>query len=120
MKIAITSTSSTLDGSVGTEFDCSKYLLIVDLDTREYEAIINPLLSLNGPAAGKMFAKQLLEKDVWVVLTSNYSSDVLKSLGDSGIRIIVGVSGSVRDAVEQFEKMCMADTAIISFEELQD
>ena len=80
--------------------------------------MINPVLVLSGPAAGKLFAEELLRENVRIVLTSNYSSDILTYLANAGIQIIVGMSGSVRNAVEQFKEMTMADTSIISCEEL--
>ncbi len=120
MKIAVASALPTLDTCVETQFHRSKYILIIDLDTMEYKAMMNSLLVLSGPAAGKLFAQELLEENVEIVLASNCSSDILKFLGSAGIRIIVGVGGSVRRAVEQFREICSADTSIISFEEIEE
>lgn len=120
MKIAVASALPTLDACVEAQFHRSKYILIIEPDTMEYKAIRNPLLVLSGPATGKLFAQQLLEENVEIVLASNFSSNILKFLGSAGIRIIVGVGGSVRRAVEQFREMCLADTSIISFEEIEE
>lgn len=120
MKVAITSTLSTIDAPVGAKLRSSKYLLIVDLNTMKYEAIPNPIMALSGPAAGKLFAQQLLEINISKVLTNNCSSDIRKSLGRAGIQIIGGMSGSVSSAIKQFKKMCMADTIIMPFEDIQE
>ncbi len=117
MKIAIASALPTLNACVATQFHRSKYILIIDLDTMEYKAITNPLLLLSGPATGKMFAQQLSEENVEIVMASNCSSNILRFLGSAGVRIIVGVGGSIRRVIEQFKEMCLADTAVISLEE---
>ena len=120
MKIAVASTLPALDACVAGQFHRSKYLLVIDVDTMEYEAMMNPLLLLSGPAAGKLFALQLSEQNVGIVLAGNCNSGILEFLGSVGIRVILGKSGSVRRAVEQFKEMCLADTAVIPFEALQD
>ena len=119
MKIAVTSTLPTIDACVGTKLRLSKYLLIIDLGTMEYEAMPNPIMALSGPAAGKLFAQQLLQKGISRVLANNCGSDILKSLGDVGIQVIGGVSGSVRSAVKRFKEMCKAETIILPAEEVQ-
>lgn len=117
MKIAVTSTGPTLDDYVSTEFGNSKYLLIVDFDTLKYEAMISPVLMDNGPAAGQLLAKQLLQENVSKVLASHINFDVLKSflksLHGTGIQIIDGLSGTVRSVVQQFDDICKADTVVI-------
>jgi len=120
MKIAVASALPTLDACVATQFHRSKYILIIDLDTMEYKAITNPLLVLSGPATGKLFAQQLSEENVGIVMASNCSSNILRFLGSAGVRIIVGVGGSIRRVVEQFKEMCLADTAVISLEEPEE
>lgn len=120
MKIAVASTRPALDACIETHFRCNKYLLIVDLDTMEYEVMLNPIMALSGPAAGKLFAQQLLEVNVSKVLANNCGSDMLESLGRAGIQLIGGMSGSVRSAVKQFKEMCLAETIVISVEALKD
>lgn len=123
MKISVVSELPTLDACIGTHFRCSKYLLIIDLDTMEYEAMPNPVIVLSGPAAGKLFAQQLLQENVRIVLAGSYSSKIsksfLKALGGVGIQIIGGMSGSIRSAVKQFKEICLADTIIMPIEDVQ-
>ncbi len=117
MKIAVTSTGPTLDDYVSTEFDHSRYLLIIDFDTFDYETIISPIVVDSSTTAGELFAQQLLQADVSMLLTNHISFDVLKSflksLRGTGIQIIDGMNGSVHSVVRQFKEMCMADTVVI-------
>ncbi len=120
MKIAVPSTLPTLDAHMGTRFCRNKYLLIIELETMEYEVMMNPVMALSGPAAGKLFAQQLLQENVRIVLSNHCNSSILKFLGSAGIQVIVGMSGSVRNAVKEFKEMCMADTLVIAVEALQN
>jgi predicted Fe-Mo cluster-binding NifX family protein len=117
MKIAVTSTGPTLDDYVSTEFDHSRYLLIIDFDTLEYETMISPNVEDSSSTAGELFAQQLLQEGVSMILANHISFNVLKSflksLRGTEIQIIDGVSGSVRNVVKQFKNICMADTVVI-------
>ena len=120
MKIAVTSTLPTIDACVGTKLRYSKYLLIIDLDTMKYKAMPNPFLAVSGPAAGKLIARQLLELNISKILVNSCNSDIRKSLSGAGIQIIGGMSGSVISAVKQFKEMCMADTIVMPFKDIQE
>jgi len=124
MKIAVTSTGPTLDDYVSTEFDQSRYLLIIDFDSFEYETMISPIVVDSSSTTGALFAQQLLQEDVSMILTNHISFNVLKSflksLRGTGIQIIDGMNGSVRSAVRQFKEMCMADTIVMSSKDILD
>jgi predicted Fe-Mo cluster-binding NifX family protein len=124
MKIAVTSTGPTLDDYVSTEFDQSRYLLIIDFDSFEYETMISPIVVDSSSTTGALFAQQLLQADVSMILTNHISFNVLKSflksLRGTGIQIIDGMNGSVRSAVRQFKEMCMADTIVMSSKDILD
>lgn len=111
MKIAVTSTGPALDDYVGTKFSCSEYLLIIDLDTMERTAMMNPAMvfMLNGLAAGELLAQQLSQRNVRTVLVGDCSSNILRCLSTGEVEIVVGVSGSVRDVVEEFKEILMPD-----------
>ncbi len=117
MKIAVPSTGPTLDDYVSTEFDHSRYLLIIDVDTFEYETMISPIVADSSSTSGELFTQQLLQSDVSMILVNHINYNVLESflesLWDTGIQIIDGMNGSVRSAVRQFKEMCMADTVVI-------
>ncbi len=124
MKIAVTSTGPTIDDNVSTEFGHSKYLLIVDFDTLQYEVMISPVMMDSGATAGRLLAEQLLQQNVSKILASHMNFDVLKaflkSLQGSGIQIIDSMSGTVRSAVGQFKELCMADTVVIPCKDIID
>ena len=102
MKIAVTSTGPTIDDNVEARFGRCPYFLIIDTDTMQLEAIENPNIALGG-GAGIQSAQLMSEKGVTTVLTGNCGPNAFNVFGQAGIQVIVGVSGSVRNAVEQFK-----------------
>jgi len=102
MKIAVTSTGPTLDDNVEARFGRCPYFLIIDTDTMQLEAIENPNMALGG-GAGIQSAQLMSEKGVTTVLTGNCGPNAFNVFGQAGIQVIVGVSGPVRNAVEQFK-----------------
>ncbi len=101
MKIAVTSSGTTLDSDVESRFGRCAYFLIIDTDTMQFEAIENPNTALGG-GAGIQSAQLMSEKGVTAVLTGNCGPNAFNVFGQAGIQVIVGVSGNIRNAVEQF------------------
>ena len=102
MKIAVTSMGPTLDDNVEARFGRCPYFLIVDTDNMQYEAIENPNIALGG-GAGIQSAQLMSQKGVTTVLTGNCGPNAFNVFGQAGIQVVVGVSGPVRNAVEQFK-----------------
>jgi predicted Fe-Mo cluster-binding NifX family protein/ferredoxin len=102
MKIAVTSTGPTLDDNVEARFGRCPYFLIIDTDTIQFEAIENPNIALGG-GAGIQSAQLMSQKGVTAILTGNCGPNAYNVFGQAGIQVIVGVSGPVRNAVEQFK-----------------
>jgi len=102
MKIAVTSTGPTLDDNVEARFGRCQYFLIIDTDTMQSEALENPNIALGG-GAGIQSAQLMSEKGVIAVLTGNCGPNAFNVFGQAGIQVIVGVSGVVCNAVEQFK-----------------
>lgn len=102
MKISVTSAGPTLDDNVEARFGRCPYFLIIDTETMQYEAIENPNIALGGGASIQS-AQLMSEKGVTAVLTGNCGPNAFNVFGQSGVQVIVGVSGPVRSAVEQFK-----------------
>ena len=94
--------ASALNDSAEARFGRCAYFLIIDTDTMQFEAMENPNLALGG-GAGIQSAQLMSEKGVKTVLTGNCGPNAFNVFGQAGIQVIVGVSGSVRHAVEQFK-----------------
>jgi predicted Fe-Mo cluster-binding NifX family protein/ferredoxin len=110
MKIAVTSTGPTLDDDVEARFGRCQYFLIVDIETMQTEAIENPNIALGG-GAGIQSAQLMSEKGVTAVLTGNCGPNAFNVFGQAGVQVIVGVTGPVRKAVEQFKANGFSSTS---------
>lgn len=109
MKIAVTSTGPTLDDMMEARFGRCAYFLVVDLDTMEFEALENPNIALGG-GAGIQSAQLMAEKGVSTVLTGNCGPNAFQTFGAANIQVITGVSGQVRQAVEQYKSGALSNT----------
>ena len=111
MKIAVTSTGSTLDAEVEARFGRCAYFLIIDPDTLRFEAIPNPNLTLGG-GAGTQSAQLMAEKGVSTVLTGTCGPNAFQTFGAAGIEVITGVIGKVRQAVQDFSAGALTHTSV--------
>ena len=102
MKIAVTSTGVDLDSQVEPRFGRCPYFLIVETETFEFEAVENPNIALGG-GAGIQSAQLLANHGVQTVLTGNCGPNAHQVLSSAGIKIITGVSGKVKDAIEEYK-----------------
>jgi len=102
MNIAITATEPSLDAKVDPRFGRCACFLIVDTETRKFEAVENPNVVLGG-GAGIQSAQLMAEKSVQFVLTGNCGPNAYQTLSAAGVGVIIGCSGTVADVVEQFK-----------------
>ena len=103
MKIAVSSSGQDLNARVDPRFGRSPHFIIVELETMEFETVSNPNLSaMHG--AGIQTAQMMANKGVSAVLTGNCGPNAFQTLSAAGIQVIVGVTGTVKDAVERYKK----------------
>ena len=102
MKIAITSTAPTLDADVDPRFGRCQYFVIADPDTMEFETLNNSGAAAGG-GAGIATAQTLTGKSIEAVLTGNCGPNAYGTLEAAGIKVITGVYGKVRDAIQSYK-----------------
>jgi len=110
MKVAVTAVGQKLDDPIGTRPDRCSYWLVVDPVTMEWEPIPNPLMSVGGPAAGKLIAQVLQEQRVKFILAGGGRCKPLKEVGGNGVRVLLGMTGTVRETVEKFNRSPFSKT----------
>jgi len=104
MKVAISSTGTNLDSPVDERFGRARYFLIVDTDTGEYEAVDNEV-NLNAmQGAGVQTSQLIANRKVDWVLTSHVGPKAFLGLQAAGVNIATGISGTAREALEQFKR----------------
>ncbi len=103
MKIALSSTGKDLASDVDVRFGRAPYFILVDSETMNYEVIENPNVQVGG-GAGVGSAKIVVEKGAQVVISGNIGPNAFQVLESTGIEIISGVSGKIREVVEKYRK----------------
>ena len=110
MKVVVTAVEPSLDANIDPRFGRCACMLVVDTDTMDFEAVENPNVT-SGGGAGIQTAQMAADAGAHVVLTGNCGPNAHRTLAAAGIPIIVGCSGTVKEAVEQFKagKLSVAD-----------
>ena len=110
MKICVTATTGSLDGTVDPRFGRAQYFVIVDSETMEFEAFDNPAASASG-GAGIQAAQIMVNKGIEVLLTGGIGPNAFPILSSAGIKVITGANGTVANAIEQYKNGALQETA---------
>jgi predicted Fe-Mo cluster-binding NifX family protein len=102
MKICVSASSDSLDAAVDSRFGRCPYFVIVDSETMEYNVIPNDSTGASH-GAGIQAAQTVANMGVKAVITGNVGPNAFNVLYATGIKIVTGASGSVRDAVEKYK-----------------
>ena len=98
MKIAVSANSPDLDTDIDPRFGRCQYLILVDADTMNFEALNNSG-GLGSGGAGIATAQLIAGKQVEAVLTGNCGPNAYQVLSAAGIKVVTGVSGKIKDAI---------------------
>lgn len=102
MKIGISAMEPSLEANVEPRFGRSQYFVIVDPDTMQFEIVENSSAMAAG-GAGISTAQMIAGEGVEVILTDNCGPNAYQVLSAAGIKVVTGVSGKVRDAVQNYK-----------------
>jgi len=103
MKLAISSIGNNLDSNIDGRFARCEYFIFYDTETEKFEAILNEATQASG-GAGVQAAQLINDKGAEVVLTGNVGPNAMSVLSAAKIGIAIGVSGTVREAIDKFIK----------------
>jgi len=109
MKICVSSSGTNLESQIDPRFGRCPYFIIVDDDTMKFEALPNSSISATH-GAGIGAAQIVVNKDIKVVITGNIGPNAYQVLSDTGIKIITGISGRVKNAIEKFKSGDLEET----------
>jgi len=103
MRIAISADGPNLNAKAGYRFGTSQYLVIVDAESGDFEAVPTPGASTQR-GAGMQAIVLAISKDVKTVLTGYYSPTAYNHLKANGIEVLTGVSGTVGEVIEKYKR----------------
>jgi len=103
MRIAVSSVGDTLGSAVDPRFGRAAQFVIVDTETGEHEVISNEQ-SLNAmQGAGIQAAQTVSRYSAEYVITGHCGPKAFRALKSAGIKVVLGVEGTVAEAVERFK-----------------
>ncbi len=103
MKVLVTAQGPDLASEVDPRFGRAKYFIVVDVETGEFTAEDredNPS-ALQG--AGIQSGRRVVELGAESVITGHVGPKAFSTLQAGGVRVFVGATGSVSDAISQFK-----------------
>jgi len=103
MKICVSATGASLEAQLDPHFGRCPYLVIVDSETMQFEAIPNMATGSTG-GAGIQAAQNMVNKGVKIVITGNVGPNAFGALSAAGIEIVTATFGTVRELVEKLKK----------------
>jgi predicted Fe-Mo cluster-binding NifX family protein len=103
MKIAVTSTGTSMDSPVDPRFGRSPFMDFVELETGRLEARANPFQDATG-GAGTRAAQWVVENGAEVLLTGSCGPKASTVFNDAGVQVVNGISGTVREAVASYRQ----------------
>jgi predicted Fe-Mo cluster-binding NifX family protein len=102
MRIAVTSEGETLESQVDPRFGRASVFLVVDTENMAFEAVKNNQNLNLAQGAGIQAAQNVIQHKPDVVLTGNCGPKAFKVLQAGGVDVVVGVQGTVLEAVKAF------------------
>ena len=110
MKIYVSAVANSLDAKVDPRFGRCPYFLVVDSETMQFEAVPNMASGAMG-GAGIQAAQTIAGKGVKVLITGSIGPNAFQALSATGIKIMTGASGTVREVVEKYKKGELKETS---------
>ncbi|MBW1734383.1 MAG: NifB/NifX family molybdenum-iron cluster-binding protein [Deltaproteobacteria bacterium] len=110
MKVAVTSTGKDLDSEMDPRFGRCACFVIVDTNDMSFEAFDNGNISLGG-GAGIQSAQFVASRGAEVVITGNCGPNAVQTLSAANVKVFVGESGTVREAVKRYMSGDMKPTS---------
>jgi predicted Fe-Mo cluster-binding NifX family protein len=103
LKIAVSASGSDLEAQVDPRFGRAPFFLIINPDTMEFEVVPNQPNLQAAQGAGVQSAATVARHSPAAVLTGNCGPKAYQTLQSAGIQVIVGVEGSVKEAVQHYQ-----------------
>jgi predicted Fe-Mo cluster-binding NifX family protein len=103
MKLCVSATGNDLGATVDPRFGRCQFFIFIDSETMDFESVVNPAFTAGG-GAGIQAAQLVVNRGAGVVFTGNVGPNAFQALQAAGVKVVTGISGTVKEAVEKFKK----------------
>jgi len=102
MRVAVSCQEENLEAEVDPRFGRASKFLLVDTDTLSFDVVENKQTLDLPQGAGIQAAQNILAHHPDAVLTGNCGPKAFRVLQAAGVAVVVGVKGTVREAVRAY------------------
>jgi predicted DNA-binding protein (UPF0251 family)/predicted Fe-Mo cluster-binding NifX family protein len=102
IKIGVSAFTPSMEAEIDPRLGRCRYILIINPETMALEILENFEAAESG-GAGIAVAKNLAGKNISAVITGNCGPNAYNALSAAGIKVMTGVSGTVKEAVEKYK-----------------
>jgi predicted Fe-Mo cluster-binding NifX family protein len=102
--IAISTSRRSLDAPVEGLFGRSRFFILADPDTLEWEAMDNIGNISGNQSIGIATARSLVKRNIQTVMTGKCGPKAFEELTTAGIKVILDTEGTVRQALDKFKR----------------
>ncbi len=110
MKVAISSKGEGLGASVDPRFGRAPCFVLFDTDSGEHERVDNRTNMNAAQGAGIQAATTVIDAGAAAIITGHVGPKAAATLGAANVRIFIGASGTVADAMEQYHGCALQET----------
>jgi len=103
MKIAISADGPDSGAKVAQKLGTARYMIIVDMENGDYEAVQNPVASAQR-GAGIQIVLLAVDKGAETIVTGYCSPAIADQLRANGIEVLTGIADTVGEVIEQYRK----------------
>ncbi|MEW6717471.1 MAG: NifB/NifX family molybdenum-iron cluster-binding protein [Chloroflexota bacterium] len=101
MKIIITAASDRMDQPFSPRFGRADYFMLIDTETREWEAFSNPAADARG-GAGLQAVQFIANKGAEAVISGRFGPNALSALEAAGVEVYLASNGTISEVLQQF------------------
>ena len=103
MKIAITSQGTELTAALDPRFGRTKYFVIIDTDSDDFEVVDNAQNLNAAQGAGIQAAQNVAELGVEAVVTGNVGPNAFRTLDAAEVKVFLCGEETVQQALDSFK-----------------
>lgn len=103
MKIAVSSTGTSIDSTVDQRFGRAPYFIVYDLENGSYNSVENSQNLNAAQGAGIQSAQNVANSGADVILSGNVGPNAFKTLSAADIEVYLVDNMSVNDAINAYK-----------------
>ena len=103
MKVVLTSSGESLDSPLDPRFGRAQKFILFDTDTNEHQVVDNSQNLNAAQGAGIQAAQNVSRLNAEYVITGHCGPKAFRTLQAAGIKVIVGVEGTIAEVMEKFK-----------------